>query len=435
MYWSDTELRLYIIESLRTWSFLTAFWRDTGVFNTTASEPFYDITTLQNGAGTYLLSRSVTDTQLVSQIQFHLLEPSTGTSWTGSDQFTLTDVTNALQKRRDMFLAETATTISRTVLIPAIIPVQRLSVADSTVAVRRVAFKNAANIISPLWPESTSNQMAFAPDNLLTPGAPVSYSIDTTRVNELVLAPPIGDTGTFEILTVATGATLDPTTGVVLGVPDDMSWAIKWGALADLLGKDGQVRDSERAGFCERKYRMAVDMAKIAPVVLSAQINGSYVFSDSISNLDSFMGAWQTSNGTPLYVGAEPNLIALGPVPDNIYSVQLDVAAKAPIGSGATKVQIGREYVDAIVDYSVHLACFKMGGIEFRNSFRGAQNFFDVALEYNQRLAAISPAAVKIMRNSTKELDDRAYNSFGGLGTLRQQENISTVNQARSNES
>jgi hypothetical protein len=435
VYWATNELYLYIVESIRTWSFLTAFWRDTGEFNTSVGTPFYDITSLTNGTGAALLDYTVTDSDLTAVIQYQLLEPSTGNSWTGSEQFALSDITNALEKRRNAFLAETACRVTRTTAIPAALPVYKLGLADSTVAVRRVAFQNAANSISPLWPESISNQMAFAPDNLLTVGSPVSYSIDSAQPNDITLAPPIGDVGTFETLTISTGAPLDPTSGVVLGIPDDMTVALKWGALADVLGKDSEVRDAERAGFCERRYRLFVEMAKYAPVITSARINGAHTFTDSIANLDSFMNSWQSTSGTPIYIGVEPNLIGLGPVPDVIGSIQLDVVRKAPIGSGTDYVQIGREYIDPILDYAVHLACFKMGGIEFRSSFRQAQNFFDAALDYNRRLAAISPAAIKVMRNSTKELADRAYTGFGGLGALVQPQDISTVATQRSNES
>jgi hypothetical protein len=422
------------VETIRTWSFLTAFWRDTGIVQTTPNTAFYNINSIINGVGESLLSQTVKDQDIVTAIQYHLLEPATGNSWSGSDQFTLADITTAIEKRRNQFLAETACVVTLTTGISEITPISRLSLSDTTIAVRRVAFRNDANVVSPLWPESISNQMAFAPDNLLTPGGPVSYSIDSARVNEVILAPPISDIGTFETITVSTGTPLDPTMGVILGIPDDMSWAIKWGALADILGKDSQVRDADRAGFCERKYRMALSMAKYAPVVLSAQINGSYTFTDSIANLDSFLSTWQSTIGTPTFLGMEPNLIAVGPVPSEAGAIQLDVVRKAPISSGSAFVQIGREYIDVIIDYALHLACFKMGGIEFRNSFRNAQNFFDAALNYNQRLSALSPIAVKIMRNSTRTLEDRPFELPGGVGTLQNNTSTSTTTEQRPQE-
>jgi hypothetical protein len=97
VYWTDTEIGLYIIEALRTWSMLTGYWTDLGTLNTAAGTAFYDISTLTNSSAESLLSYAVTDSDILTNIQYHLIEPATGTSWTGSEQFTLAGVTQELR--------------------------------------------------------------------------------------------------------------------------------------------------------------------------------------------------------------------------------------------------------------------------------------------------------------------------------------------------
>src|SRR5690348_8200417 len=87
-FWSDSELGLYIIEALRTWNAACNYWKQQGFFNTTAAQAWYDIPTVLPALRGY----NVTDAQLVQMIEYHFLEPAPGNAWTGSDQFTLTDL-------------------------------------------------------------------------------------------------------------------------------------------------------------------------------------------------------------------------------------------------------------------------------------------------------------------------------------------------------
>jgi hypothetical protein len=65
--------------------------------------------------------------------------------------------------------------------------------------------------------------------------------------------------GVMTLLYVAQPATLDGS-GVGLNVPDEVEMALMFGALADLLGADGESHDPERAQFCESMYQMIVEM-------------------------------------------------------------------------------------------------------------------------------------------------------------------------------
>lgn len=434
VYWSQAEIYLYLAEALHTWSLCTSYWRGYGQFVTSANEPFYDITSLTDSNGNALLSYTVLDTAVVSQIQYELLEPSTGTSWTGSEQFTLDDITQALQRRRDRFLIDTAAVITHTDgIVIGSPPVQRITLDPTIAAIRRLAFVDAVGNVTPLWSIDYNAQRNYGDSFLITAGNPFTFTTVPGTLQEIIFGPPLGIPGTLDLLSVSTGADLNPAAGVLIGIPDDFAWIIKQGAKADLLGKDGPARDPARAAFCERRYRMGVGMAKMQPVVLGAAINGVPTNPDTVSNLDAYRPSWQSDSGFPWFVALFPNLIAIAPAPDGIYNVGLDVVSKAPIPANSSDyVQIGKEYLDLIIDYSCHLAMFKMGGEEFEGSYRAAQNFFDGALDYNERVSAMNPAAVELMKQTKKDEYDRAYQALGGgLGTLQDRLAVTSVNDPR----
>lgn len=402
VHWTDSELGMYILEAMRTWGLATGYWRDSGVFTTTAGTPFYDISTLQNSSAIGLLDYDITDTDMATIIQHHLLEPATGTSWTGSEQFVYADLTGALQRRRDNLLVETGCRISHTTqALPA--TSQTADLSEDLLLLRRLAWTGASGTTWPLCPEDISNQRNYSPDYLFLQGIPATYSSSSTRPLRVQIAPPSNEPGTLSILGTMAGAALTGQ-GVSLGVPDDMSWIVKWGAMADMLGKEGRGQDLARSYFCERRYRLGLELARLNPTVLNAEINGVALTPESIYRLDTYNPNWYSSQGTPTFVGNLRNYVALATAPDGVYSVLLDVVRKANLPSADGHfLQLGKEYLDVVLDYAEHIAAFKSGGEEFRHTYRGADNFFKAALGYNQRLAAQSPNLLPLIRQSTQD--------------------------------
>ena len=109
-FWVDAELGIYIVEALRTWNSLAQFYKDRDSFSTAANTQWYDLTSV---LALGLRSYNVTDLQLLTEIEYQLIEPPTGATWTGSEMFTVQDILTALQRRRDQFLNETGTVITR----------------------------------------------------------------------------------------------------------------------------------------------------------------------------------------------------------------------------------------------------------------------------------------------------------------------------------
>src|SRR5712664_62400 len=140
LFFADAELKAYILEALQTFNALARFYRQEFVFNTRNNVTWYDLGDTVNLPNT-LLPRTVTDLSLLNTIEYHLLEPQTTSyplTWTGSNQFAVTDILNAIQQVRDQVLSETNCTITQSLVNAAITP--RTVLDDKVIDIRRVSW-------------------------------------------------------------------------------------------------------------------------------------------------------------------------------------------------------------------------------------------------------------------------------------------------------
>lgn len=388
VFWADAELGIYITEAIRTWAAFSFYYKQRGGFNTAVSTAFYDLPTQLPS----LLAYSVTDRQLITEIQYHLLETATnGGSWAGTDQFTYQDVVNALQRRLNQFLLESGMvlTFGSSVVVN---PVSgRFTLSDTVIDLRRGSWLTTDNTHSVLWREDEWAISTYDQQWTQTPATPVAYSVSVTPPLEVQLAPPPAANGTFEYIATLTGATLDPaSTGTILGVPDDHTPTIKWGTLADLLAQDGQGTDPARVAYCEQRWQEGIALAKLSTTMMQAQVNGVTVYTDSLWSLDASDGSWQNTEDEPLAaVMAGLNVIGFSPVPDGAYGITLDVVRKAPVPTAdGDFIQIGREEWEAVLGYSQHLASFKMHGEDFAETNVWYDRMVRLAALKNDRLRA-----------------------------------------------
>src|SRR6516165_5898452 len=92
---TDAELGIYIQQALRLFNCLTSWWKTDYTFN-----PW----SVWNSFGLLADSprkRTVTDIDCYTIMEYLLLEPPTGGTWTGTPQFDISNLSEALQKRRD----------------------------------------------------------------------------------------------------------------------------------------------------------------------------------------------------------------------------------------------------------------------------------------------------------------------------------------------
>ena len=233
-------------------------------------------------------------------------------------------------------------------------------------------------------------EQAYMPAAIQNPDQPISYSVFGVGPQQIRAVPPPVNEGSMDLLLVLSGPalSLNPTSPVLLGVPDDLSPALKWGVLADLLGSDGPSRDYARAAYCEQRYAEFVQIALVYPSVMTADVNNITCGVGSVFDMDSYLAEWQYTVGEPSFVGmCGRNMACVGVTPDGTYGIGLWLCANMPTSG---YVQIGRGQIDPVLDYAQHIASFKMAGAEFDGTTRLYQNLIECAKSQNGRLSAVA---------------------------------------------
>ena len=380
--WPAAELTHYIQQALRTYNALTNHFRATTTFQTTVGEAFYDLPTVAPSlrANTYLVSEAV------AQIAWQLMEPPlVGNLWTGTLQFSLTDVLSALEEARDAFLLETGVILTHSLLaVPGPAGTGLVDLPEEIVNLRRVAWKTGDGIITVLRREDMWGLTNYGGSwQTAAAASPKAYSIGTQPPLVLQTAPVTTTAGTLDLLTINRGAVLsllDPTQ--TLGVPDDWAWVVIFGALAKLLQRDGLAIDPQRADYCVSRWNHGIEMAKAAGVVLAGRVSGSPRPLGSVSDADTYSTAWQMVPANPKRILTSGHtIVGLWPPPGvpvggGSYTITLDVVRNAPVPVALGDVlQIGPELVDGILNYAQHLATFKEGDGETQQSMPLLQQF------------------------------------------------------------
>ena len=413
VFWTDdtaiySEVGSYLQEALRVWAAAAHFWKDRVPLSLRTNVAWYDLRVEINA-----LAYTVSDRQVLSEIQYHFLEPLNQTGWSGSDQFTLDEIVAAIERRRNQFLDETSAVLAYGVLPVSPPPAEGrfelpANFGPPVIDIRRLCWISLAGLHNVLWRDDEMSVQAFSQILQTNPDTPNVYSISTTAPLKVQLFPAPNDKGYLELLAVQNGAPLDVVAGVSLGVPDNLAWVVKYGAMADLLGKDGPARDPERATYCERRWREGVELAKLYPQVLLCTVTGRTIIPTSVRDLDAFSPGWQDRTpAIPEAMGLTGGMVAFSAPPDTAYNATLDVLMPAPIPStGAGMLQLGPEELGVILDYAQHVAMFKQGGPEFMETVRQYENLVRLAAQHNEKLPA-SSALAAIMRDREMQEDKR----------------------------
>jgi hypothetical protein len=263
--------------------------------------------------------------------------------------------------------------------------------------IRRMAYIPAIGTASPMFPGDTWEQESFNYGYTQNPaGTPLVYLQSTEPPLSFDTDTPPGFGGTYEIVAVVSPGGLFVYSPSLLYVPDDWAWVIKWGALADLMSKESNAKDSERAEYCNKRYQLGMKLLAQAPALLAMRIGNVPLLIDSVRDLDLYNPGWEgltpATPGTAVHIGL--NLVGFAAPPDdnpigggNNYSCTATVVRNAPIpASTSAYLQVAREDLDVIIDYAQHLAAFKMGGQEFLAAMPLLERFLTAAMIRNSKL-------------------------------------------------
>jgi hypothetical protein len=411
VFWIDKELGFYLREALMTWNALTNIWNAPFNLTPVANQIWYP---LANQPG-YPRVRTITDQYLEILMAFHLLENGLGFggfgfnfgfnfgfgSSMGTGMFTLQQMSDALQRRRDEINQLTACNIVE-IQVPTTPNTRQNLFPDTTLSPIRARFVPAIGSPTTLW---RNDDLAFEyfstgylqgqPGPGQSPGTgPKAYGVvDSAPLGFGVDFPP-SLPGYYEFLVNQSGPVLTPPNATVLGIPDDFTWVAKWGALSDLLGMESEATDPARADYCLQRYRDGITIMQKAPWILLGQIDGVPVDTISVAEMDDYAINWDSTPKSRCIVSPGLDFLALSPVPGTpppaLPGAQITVVGNAPLPVfDGDFVQVTRDSYDAILDYAQHLADFKMGGADFAQSRELAKNFFLAAIATNSRLGQL----------------------------------------------
>jgi hypothetical protein len=471
-FWTQAELTVYIQQGLRIFNSLTWTWRKD--FQFTSTSLWNSLVSL---SGSPRL-RSVTDTYCYTELEYMLLEPATGGTWTGTNQFSISALSNALEGTRDDILqvancnqslltgiALTPNTI-RTLLPDTVIDVTRVrymaldastsgtaALGANSIAVGSTAGINVGDFVSGVninyWAQVTaigtgtvsismvttgivSGTVKFynptvlyrddtvaqefyeAPLYQLAAGTPQTFSLSSEPPLSWDVDVPPDQAGVYEAVVLQSGTAFAPPAATILGIPDDFAWVAEWGALAELLGSEAEATDRERASYAQKMYQQGLDLMQKTPWIELGKVNGAAVSLDSIYAVDRYDVNWDAS---PSSFG--PTIVVGGI--DFIAApigqgIGVTVLANAPVPSvGTDYVQASRSNWDTILDLCQARCLFKVGGAEWQAGLELEKRAIEACAAENSRLRSQGCFSdILDQRGLQEERDRNRYNSANG---------------------
>jgi len=405
-FWTDAECGLYIQKALRMFNALTFTWKQDFVFNSSS---------LWNSLGLLTGSprlRTLTDIDSYTNMEYMLLEPPTGGTWTGTTQFSMSDLTQALQRRRDEMLQASNCNQSLLTGIALTPNTRRTLLPDTVIDVERVRYIPATGSPNTLYRDDTValefyeaplyQQNAQPPQTfMLSSEPPLAWDVDV----------PPNQPGTYEAVVLQSGAAFNPPTATLLGIPNDFAWVLEWGALADLLGRETEATDRQRAAYCLRRYQDGLNLLLKTPWAMLGKVNGVACDMPSIVAMDRYMPEWDSSPasfGPCVVIGGIDFLAA--PVGSGIG---VTVLANAPVPTlDADYVQVSRSNWDIVIDLAQCLACFKQGGAEFQQALELESRAIQACAAENSRLMSTgSFSDILVQRGQAQDRSQERYNN------------------------
>ena len=221
---------------------------------------------------------TVKDTDLLVQSFYMLMENagadpvSTTITTYNTSMFTPQQFINAVNDRQRRFLRDTGLVIKR-VTQGLTSEIGRYDLPQDWMDTRRVDFKPAGGSWYALF-RSDAYTFDHGMSNWQQDfGPPQAYQEATTPLLQVDIAPAPDSAGDAILTYIGTpdrpsallpgGGIFVPFYGLYMLIPDEFAPYVFYGALADLLNADGDGRDPKRAQYCESRYAMGVELAKL----------------------------------------------------------------------------------------------------------------------------------------------------------------------------
>ena len=193
--------------------------------------------------------------QLLSEIQAHLLETTIdgGLTWS---LWTAEEVLGYFNERVSRFLLETGLLRTRA-NISLVVGQALYDLPSDLISLRRLAVGTTSLLPLSKW-ELDNGYPGWQSE---TPATPTRYAIWPEHSLTVRVVPVPDAAGTMVAHYVPNAPTI---TSVCVPVPIPGTFApgIKYGVMADMLSKQGEANDPQRAAAFEARYAEAIDLAK-----------------------------------------------------------------------------------------------------------------------------------------------------------------------------
>jgi hypothetical protein len=475
VFWTASECQLYLKRALQMYNVLTNTWKKD--FSYISSELWSSL----GDQGGSPRQRTATDIQSYTMLELYLLEPPTGGVWSGTSQFALSDLVNALQSRRNEMLQISASNNAlvknisitpntrRTYLQDTILDVPRVRylglqtsiAATGSLSAFSITVSSAYGIFAgqlvsgtgvAQWATVVSvlgNTIALTLANTDTVTGLVNFYAPNTLYRDDTVAmewyesplyqlpsgtpqtfqlssePPLSFDvdvipnmpGVYEAVTSQAGPAFAPPAASLLGIPDDFAWVLEWGALADLLGKESEATDRERADYALKRYQDGLNLLVKTPWIMLGSVNGEACSVDSLEETDRYSFGWDAipSSFGPMIVTAGVDFLA-APVGS---SIGVTCLGNAPfLDPSGTYLQISRDSWDTVLDLAQGaFASFKLGGEEWKQALELESRAVKFCAAENSRLRSLgSFSDILIQRGSSQDRAQARYNSSNKSG-------------------
>jgi len=204
----------------------------------------------------------VIDRDLLSELQYVLIEPPDGGDTWPSLIWTRQEVLDALDGGVQRITRDCHLAVERVELPVSAGTLQFILPADWVATAAMVWRDAATSVRTPLGKVDSFEADLAVPGWEVSPGLPLAYvPLDGTSLITRLCPTPAAD-GVVELLYVQVPP-LILGDGSELPIPEELTSAVKYDALAWLLRKMGRLLDSERADYCDRRYELAETVTQI----------------------------------------------------------------------------------------------------------------------------------------------------------------------------
>jgi hypothetical protein len=205
---------------------------------------------------------SVTDQALLEEVQYALVEPpDLGSTWP-SGLWTQAEMLAYANQRQARLLKETLLQVGIAAPIAVAAGTLRVTLPDDWIRTYRVVWRGSDGVVRALGRDDAFSADHGLPSWPLTRGTPLIYMDQETPTLTLQLAPAPDVDGLLDLYYIPLPSPLD-LSPEILTVQDEFAHGLKYGVLADALGKDGRGRDVGRSTYAQQRYELGADLARL----------------------------------------------------------------------------------------------------------------------------------------------------------------------------